>query len=241
VVAGGWLVLDPALDHGVQCVVELAVAVAVEPIPGGDLAAAGMGATPASIANAASEWIRPGWDQAHNTVAATIGPTPNGGFNWSSQHLVSTEVFDGSTTAGSRSGVASEVEVAWSSEVQASCRGGVLGADCQGAPRRGGRRRSRRGAGGRCALVPQRWRHAAFDLKFQPSGRFLCFAEREEIALLRAKDKSVREIARAIGRDPGTISRELRRNAARRSGSSGYRASVVQWKADIWLRVDRRP
>ena len=31
-----------------------------------------MGATPASIANAASEWIRPGWDQAHNTVAATI-------------------------------------------------------------------------------------------------------------------------------------------------------------------------
>ena len=38
---------------------------------------AGIGATPASIANAASEWIRPGWDQAHNTVAATIGPTPN--------------------------------------------------------------------------------------------------------------------------------------------------------------------
>ena len=38
---------------------------------------AGIGATPASIANAASEWIRPGWDQAHKTVAATIGPTPN--------------------------------------------------------------------------------------------------------------------------------------------------------------------
>ncbi|NYI81171.1 hypothetical protein BJ988_005879 [Nocardioides panzhihuensis] len=38
---------------------------------------AGIGATPASIANAASERIRPGWDQAHNTVAATIGPTPN--------------------------------------------------------------------------------------------------------------------------------------------------------------------
>src|SRR5688500_17247135 len=39
VVAGGWLVLDPALDHGVQCVVEVPVAVAIEPIPGGDLAA----------------------------------------------------------------------------------------------------------------------------------------------------------------------------------------------------------
>jgi hypothetical protein len=34
-----------------------------------------MGATPASIANAASEWMQPGWDQAHSTVAATIGPT----------------------------------------------------------------------------------------------------------------------------------------------------------------------
>jgi hypothetical protein len=39
VFAGGWLVLDPALDHGVQCVVELAVAVTVEPITGSDLAA----------------------------------------------------------------------------------------------------------------------------------------------------------------------------------------------------------
>jgi hypothetical protein len=78
VVAGGWLVLDPALDQGVQCVVELAVAVTVEPITGGDWPLfAGIGATPASMANAASEWIRPGWDQAHNTVAATIGPTPN--------------------------------------------------------------------------------------------------------------------------------------------------------------------
>src|SRR5680860_490268 len=36
-----------------------------------------MGATPASIANAASEWIRPGWDQVQSTVAATIGPTPS--------------------------------------------------------------------------------------------------------------------------------------------------------------------
>jgi hypothetical protein len=35
VVAGGWLVLDSALDHGVQCVVELAVAVSVESIAGG--------------------------------------------------------------------------------------------------------------------------------------------------------------------------------------------------------------
>ena len=41
----------------------------------------------------------------------------------------------------------------------------------------------------------------------------------------------VREIARRIGRDPGTISRELRRNAATRSGTQVYRAGVAQWKA----------
>src|SRR4051794_4287348 len=32
--------------------------------------------------------------------------------------------------------------------------------------------------------------------------RYLCFAEREEIALLRAEGKGVREIAREIGRSP---------------------------------------
>lgn len=89
--------------------------------------------------------------------------------------------------------------------------------------------------------VGQRWFHNAggmppMDLKFQLSGRYLSFAEREEIALLRVQGKGVREIARAVSRDPGTISRELRRNAAVRSGSSGYRASVAQWKADMTAR-----
>jgi len=62
----------------------------------------------------------------------------------------------------------------------------------------------------------------------EPTGRYLSFAEREEIALLRAQDAGVREIARRIGRDPGTISRELRRNAATRSGKQVYRALVAQ-------------
>lgn len=65
----------------------------------------------------------------------------------------------------------------------------------------------------------------------EPSGRYLSFAEREEIALLRARGKSVREIARTLGRDPATISRELRRNAATRGGKPVYRAVVAQWKA----------
>lgn len=65
----------------------------------------------------------------------------------------------------------------------------------------------------------------------EPSGRYLSFEEREEIALMRAKDKGVREIARELGRDLATISRELRRNAATRGGRSEYRALVAQWKA----------
>jgi IS30 family transposase len=65
----------------------------------------------------------------------------------------------------------------------------------------------------------------------EPSGRYLSFAEREEIALLRAQGKGVREIGRGIGRDAGTISRELRRNAATRGGKQEYRATVAQWKA----------
>ncbi|MGH2714372.1 MAG: helix-turn-helix domain-containing protein, partial [Thermoleophilaceae bacterium] len=44
-----------------------------------------------------------------------------------------------------------------------------------------------------------------------PSGRFLSFAEREEIAILRAGGDGVREIARQLSRSPSTISRELRR------------------------------
>ena len=65
----------------------------------------------------------------------------------------------------------------------------------------------------------------------EPSGRYLSFEEREEIALLRAQKMGVRQIARRIGRDPGTISRELRRNAATRGGKPEYRALVAQWKA----------
>jgi IS30 family transposase len=48
----------------------------------------------------------------------------------------------------------------------------------------------------------------------------------------------VREIARQLGRSPSTISRELRRNAATRSGGFEYRASTAPWHAD---RRARRP
>jgi transposase len=60
------------------------------------------------------------------------------------------------------------------------------------------------------------------------SGRYLSLAEREEIAILEAKGCGVREIARQTNRAPSTISRELRRNAATRPDSSGYRALNAQ-------------
>jgi IS30 family transposase len=70
----------------------------------------------------------------------------------------------------------------------------------------------------------------------EPTGRYLSFFEREEIALLKAQGQGVRAIARKLGRDPGTISRELRRNAATRAGKREYRAGVAQWKAQIAAR-----
>ncbi|WP_103535834.1 IS30 family transposase [Streptomyces sp. SM11] len=88
--------------------------------------------------------------------------------------------------------------------------------------------------------VATRWYRQCGGMRpFDPlphSGRYLSFSEREEIALLNAQEKGVREIAREVARDPGTISRELRRNAATRSGKREYRASVAQWKSDLAAR-----
>jgi IS30 family transposase len=58
------------------------------------------------------------------------------------------------------------------------------------------------------------------DLK----GRCLSFAEREEIALGRARGETIRVIARHLGRAPSTVLRELRRNAER---GGGYRATTA--------------
>jgi len=71
-----------------------------------------------------------------------------------------------------------------------------------------------------------------------PSDRYLSFTEREEIALLRAQGHGIREMARRLGRAASTISRELRRNAATRSGNLDYRATTAPWHAK---RAARRP
>jgi IS30 family transposase len=70
------------------------------------------------------------------------------------------------------------------------------------------------------------------------SGRYLSFIEREELAILYSQGGGVREMARQLGRSASTISRELRRNAAKHSGGSEYRATTAQWHAE---RASRRP
>ncbi len=90
--------------------------------------------------------------------------------------------------------------------------------------------------------VAFRWfRHAGGvnpGLPARVSGRYLSFLERENIALWRAQDVAVREIARRLSRSPSTISRELRRNASTRTYRLDYKASIAQWHAE---RRARRP
>jgi IS30 family transposase len=88
------------------------------------------------------------------------------------------------------------------------------------------------GVSGGCA---QRWFADAggmtpIDLG-EPSGRYLSLAEREDIAVLRAQNRGVREIGRLLGRSASTISRELKRNATVRRPLR-YRPSLAQAKAD---------
>lgn len=67
-----------------------------------------------------------------------------------------------------------------------------------------------------------------------PSGWYLSFAEYEEIALLCVQGHGACEIARHLGRAYSTLSRELRRNAVRRSGgfeSTGEETASIGFSA----------
>jgi transposase, IS30 family len=65
------------------------------------------------------------------------------------------------------------------------------------------------------------------------SGRYLSLAEREEIAVGRAARKSLRQIARELGRPVSTVSREVARNS---SGAGSYRAVAAQYRAEVRAR-----
>ena len=90
--------------------------------------------------------------------------------------------------------------------------------------------------------VAYRWfRHAGGVNPCLPenvSGRYLSFSEREDIAIWRAQEVGVREMARRLKRSPSTISRELCRNASTRQYPPLYKASTAQWHAE---RRAKRP
>jgi transposase, IS30 family len=66
----------------------------------------------------------------------------------------------------------------------------------------------------------------------EPRGRYLTFSEREEIALGRAANLGVRQIARQLGRAPSTVSREIARGCLTRRPRGRYRATVAQARAE---------
>jgi IS30 family transposase len=61
------------------------------------------------------------------------------------------------------------------------------------------------------------------------SSRYLSLLERQRIATLNRQGLGVREIARELGRDPSTISRELRRNRAKHD--RGYDGDLAHARA----------
>jgi hypothetical protein len=149
-------------------------------------------------------------------------------FNWPSQHL-DLEV----QRCVSGRGSARIVSIEGRSRRRAGRRSlGVRTVSDWAAIARGARSEDAAADIGVSPAVGTRWfRHAGGvnpDLQPTVSGRYLSFVEREEIALLRAQEVGVREIARRIGHAPSTISRELRRNTSTRSYTLDYRASLAQ-------------
>ena len=95
-------------------------------------------------------------------------------------------------------------------------------------------------AAGVSATLARRWFRQAGGVNPMRTtplvGRYLSLDEREELMRLDAAGHGVRAIARILGRDPSTVSRELKRGHGVRS--NGYRASLGQAAAD---RVRRQP
>jgi transposase, IS30 family len=73
----------------------------------------------------------------------------------------------------------------------------------------------------------------------EPIGRYLTQSDREEIAIGRATGLTMREIARRLGRQASTISRELRRDGALNAAGQ-YRAVPAQAAAEIRARRPKR-
>ena len=81
-----------------------------------------------------------------------------------------------------------------------------------------------------------RWRAENGGVPPTPrSSRYLSLLERQHIATLYRQGLGVREIARELGRDPSTISRELRRNRAKHD--RGYDGDLAHWCTLVSLEL----
>ena len=90
-------------------------------------------------------------------------------------------------------------------------------------------------------MVPKGGRHATSDVQILGKAAlwavFVAGGARGDCASPDTRSFH-EEIGRRLGRSASTISRELRRNAATRSGGLEYRATTAQWHAE---RSARRP
>lgn len=107
----------------------------------------------------------------------------------------------------------------------------VLAANRNGDHQRESSCGERRVTGRRGALVQASWRHATVHVKTYRRPVPVVRGARRNRAT-QAQNIGVREIARRIGRSPSTVSRELTRNAATRSGQLEYHASAVRGLKD---------
>src|SRR3954447_22285176 len=110
----------------------------------------------------------------------------------------------------------------------------------------GGRRGGGRGLASRGGtLVPEGGRHATIPSRAGGEAAVRAFSvvcraggDRDLARATARGCGGARETPRRLARAPSTISRELRRNAATRSGALAYRATTAQGHAD---RSPRRP
>jgi hypothetical protein len=86
-----------------------------------------------------------------------------GGFNWSSQHLTISEVFDGTTSAASGSSASSSDALTRTTDPSQACGTRVLAVDRARQTQRRRRDRDRCVSTGRHPLVSSRWRHVTAE------------------------------------------------------------------------------